>query len=311
MIKERDTTVDYVRCVAIISIVCWHIMRCFFDKSINGALHFVQTYSVPLFFLLSGYVADLTRNRIVDNEFLHFLKRKTETLLVPFLVWSLLIYQFIDNPIPPLSTPIYFFTELLAQPDMGAWFLMSLFCIQIVCYPIVRYSKWYWWGALILILIGSQFLFQSFFYNNIYHYICFLAGIIIARYRSFVITDIIATLSIIVFVVAEIMYPHPILVTIPLGVALLYASSFVNSEGMISKLALQIGQNSLAVYLIHFYFVWYFAEPFINVSGFRATPVLFLVVVVSFVVSIICVYVSKIICCFPYLGYILFGKKLK
>ena len=307
MMRERDTTVDYVRCVAIISIVCWHIMRCFFDNSINGALHFVQTYSVPLFFLLSGYVADLTRSRIVDNGFLYFLKRKAETLLVPFLVWSLLIYQFIDNPAPPNFS----LKELLVQPDRGAWFLMSLFCIQIVCYPVVRYSKWYWWGVLILILFGSQFLFQSFFYNNIYHYTCFMAGMIIARYRSLVVTDITATLSIIVFVVADIMYPHPILVTIPLGVVLLYASSLINSERMISKFALQIGQNSLAVYLIHFYFVWYFAEPFINVSGFRATPVLFLVFVVSFVVSIICVYVSKIICCFPYLGHILFGKKLK
>lgn len=307
MIKERDTTVDYVRCLAIISIVCWHIMKSYFDDSINGVLHFVQTYSVPLFFLLSGYVADLTRSRIVDNGFLHFFKRKTETLLVPFLVWSLLIYQFIDNPAPKNFS----LTELLAQPDRGAWFLMSLFCVQIVCYPVVKYLKWYLWGALILLLIGSQFLFQSFFYNNIYHYICFLAGIIIARYRSLVITDIIATLSIIIFVVAEIMYPHPVLVTIPLGVALLYASSFVNSERMISKFALQIGQNSLAVYLIHFYFVWYFAEPFINVSGYRATPVLFVVVAVSFVVSIICVYVSKIICCFPYLGYFLLGKKIK
>lgn len=308
MIKERDTTVDYVRCIAMLSIVASHIYQCYFTggKS-NNMFLFFQSYHVPLFFLLSGYVAELTRSRMRDNGFLLFLKRKTETLLVPFLVWSLLVYQFVDNPAPQNFS----LTELLAQPDRGAWFLMSLFCIQVVCYPVVRYSKWYWWGAIILILIGSQFLFQSFFYNNIYHYLCFMAGMIIARYRSLVITDIIATLSIVIFVIAEILYPHPILVTITLGVALLYASSYINSESMISKLALQIGQNSLAVYLIHFYFVWYFAEPFINVSGFRATPILFVVVVVSFAVSIICVYVSKIICCFPYLGYILLGKIIK
>lgn len=308
MIKERDITVDYVRCVAMLSIVASHIYQCYFaEGKSNNMFLFFQSFHVPLFFLLSGYVVYLTRSRIVDNGFLYFLKRKAETLLIPFLVWSLVIYQLIDNPAPPNFS----LKELLVQPDRGAWFLMSLFCIQIVCYPVVRYSKWYWWGALILILIGSLFLFQSFFYNNIYHYTCFLAGMIIARYRSLVVTDITATLSIVIFVIAEIVYPHPILVTVPLGVALLYASSFINSESMTSKFALQIGQNSLAVYLIHFYFVWYFAEPFINISGYRATPVLFVVVAVSFVVSVICVYFSKIICCFPYLGYILLGKKIK
>ena len=131
MKKVRDTTVDYVRCIAIISIVCWHIMRCYFGNSIYGALHFVQTYSVPLFFLLSGYVADLTKSRIVDSGFLHFLKRKTETLLVPFLVWSLLIYQFIDNPEPPGSCCFFrgkyhmhlCFQNYMLLPLFGVYFI--------------------------------------------------------------------------------------------------------------------------------------------------------------------------------------------
>ena len=106
MIKKRDTTVDYVRCVAMLSIVASHIYQCYFaDEKSNNIFLFFQSFHVPLFFLLSGYVAGLTRSRIVDNGFLHFLKRKTESLLVPFLVWSLLIYRFIDNPAPPTHTP--------------------------------------------------------------------------------------------------------------------------------------------------------------------------------------------------------------
>ena len=70
-----------------------------------------------------------------------------------------------------------------------------------------------------------------------------------------------------------------------------------------------IGKQTMAIYLLHLYLVVPVTSFNIDISGFRSTVILILLLLVSFIVSLICVKVYELISYFPVLNYILFGKK--
>ena len=73
-----------------------------------------------------------------------------------------------------------------------------------------------------------------------------------------------------------------------------------------------IGKNTLAIYLIHTFFVFTGENKNIDISGFhRLAPILLLTLFISFAIALICIGIAQIIAYFPALNYLLFGRKTK
>mgnify|MGYP002623631565 CR=1 FL=1 len=223
MKTARLEYVDYAKGVMILLVVVGHICQYYFGRGKYEPMYgFIYSFHMPLFFLLSGYVVGVTQKRIQSQTFRKWLGHKVQTLLVPFAVWGLFIYRFID-PVGSAPLDIEALRLLVVSPDNnGAWFLISLFCIQVVCYPVFRYDKPWAWAVPIMFVVAGTVLGGSFFYCNPYHYASFLAGYLFFKYKDWILRDDVATTALLLFVTAEILHPNPLPCTLTAGVALLY-----------------------------------------------------------------------------------------
>ena len=306
---NRIVYIDYAKCVAILLVVSGHIIQCFSVCGKDDPLFkFIYSFHMPLFFFLSGYVAQITRERSLLRGVIPFLLRKIETLFVPFLVWSLVIHNYIDILPPPKHLTII---ELFLRPDRGMWFLLSLFLIQVACTPLLRWPKWFVIGLNIIALTACSYLFNSSFYLCYMHWMPFVAGLAAAKWNKVVLSPTPATIALIIFIVCEILYPHPVLASVSLGIGLLFACSQIKEDTVISRQALSIGQSTLGIYVLHYFIIWAVGHNVIDMHGLHNTLTLAVLMVISFIVSVVCVYITRTLHYFPVVGYLFFGKKIK
>ena len=318
--SERQLRLDYVdlaKCAAILLVVAGHIIQCYFAKGEEEPLYsFIYGFHMPLFFLLSGYVMGVTRQKLQRQSFLNWLLHKMQTLLLPYIVWRLFIYRFIDPAgHSPLDVDALRLLIENSRSD-GAWFLMSLFCIQVVCYPVLRFNKLFTWGIPVLFLVVGHLLGGSWYYFNPYHYASFLAGYVLYLFQDRVIRPDVASFAAICFVVFEIVYPNPIILTLSISISLLYVCKRVCGiskyrSSLFYKEGVLIGRNTLSIYLLHVLIVFPVALLHIDFSCFRQTPILLITLAISVFVSLVCVGIAKIVEFFPILNFILFGKVSK
>lgn len=230
--NHRETRVDYVdwaKGIMILFVIAGHIGDRYFERTSYLPLRsFIYSFHVPLFFLLSGYLMGMTRHKLQSYTFRTWLWKKIRTLVIPFVVFGLLIYRFID-PIETSPLDLTALHQLMVTPDHGgAWFLISLFCIQVVCYPIFRYAHtlYAWIVPCLYLVINMMFDILgsvSWFYCNFYHYASFLAGYLLFKYKESILRPDVSSIALIGFVVAELFYPNPLLCTVLASVALLFA----------------------------------------------------------------------------------------
>lgn len=306
---KRLEYIDYAKCIAIFFVVAGHVIQSFFVRSTDDPLFkFIYSFHMPLFFFLSGYVTQLTTwEKGFSKGVQSFLLRKVETLLMPFLVWSLIINRYVDILSPSTHTII----EVFQSPDRGTWFLLSLFLVQVACTPLLRYQKSYVIVLNILALACCSYFLKSFFYLNYMHWVPFVAGVAVAKWNNEVISSTSATIALVIFMVCEILYPHPVVASISLGIALLYVCSHIKADNVISHQTLSIGQNTLGIYVLHYFFIWAVDYNIIECAGLHNTLILAVLILIAFVVSIACVYITKALQFFPAIGYLLFGKRMK
>lgn len=230
--SDRLEYIDWAKGVMILLVIVGHIGDFYFEKASYMSLRiFIYSFHVPLFFLLSGYVMGITQQRLKAQSFKKWLWHKVQTLLIPFIVWGLFVYRFID-PICTSPLDLEALRQLVLNPDHGgAWFLISLFCIQFVCYPIFRYERVYAWLVPIAFVIVGLLLGGSFFYCNPHHYICFLAGYIFYKHQDYVYRTDVATAALLCFIIAEKVYPHPVLCTLSASTALLFVCRRISNVG--------------------------------------------------------------------------------
>ena len=130
---ERIGWIDICKFIGIFFVILGHI---FVTHNVDIWIH---AFHMPLFFFLSG----LCFNEKKHNNFNEFLLTRFKTLIIPFLVFSLILYVFWD-------ALLYFFTNeslgtcgnlfncLLNSASVtscyGAvnWFLPSLFIVEII-----------------------------------------------------------------------------------------------------------------------------------------------------------------------------------
>lgn len=130
MTKERLQYIDVAKALCILLVVIGHILQ--FNFKGNGsdtAFNFIYSFHMPVFMLLSGYVAALSKKRIDRHEAANFISKKFRSLVVPFFVWGLLITPFVIRQLHQADF-IPTAKQLVLNPSCGAWFIVVLFCIQ-------------------------------------------------------------------------------------------------------------------------------------------------------------------------------------
>jgi fucose 4-O-acetylase-like acetyltransferase len=160
----RNKTVDALKGYAIILVVIGHAIENIVYGQNNKVDEFVNSFHMPLFMFLSGYVI-FGR---VTKPWSRWIWIRAERLLIPYIVWL-----FISNDFFSLN---------------GLWFLMVLFILYCILL-IIRYLKKYLgyfayiWIFLFLLILPVYGLWWCDYYLR-WHYIFFFAGYLIAEHRA-------------------------------------------------------------------------------------------------------------------------------
>lgn len=166
--KTRLNYVDIARALAILSIVLIHSIA--YSAHCYEIYRFVFMFSVPLFFILSGYTFNIKNT----ETFWRFLKRKFVRIMIPYFVWAIifLIPYFIFGTDSGATGSE--FLNIIYGNGAGAalkqntplWFLPALFTTEILYYFVIKYlhrgkAKFVILPAAILIGFVSTLLLQK------------------------------------------------------------------------------------------------------------------------------------------------------
>lgn len=151
--KQRLTWLDTAKGLGIILVLLGHAPREIMREQYVGIdflYYFIYTFHMHFFFFLAGYAAALSDERHQDRTPAAFFKRRARGLLIPWAVYSVLIYLliFLLNMVPPLRemTEGTFLTlvtpgEYLIQCVSGSnpycthlWYVYTLFLTQILVF---------------------------------------------------------------------------------------------------------------------------------------------------------------------------------
>ena len=115
---------DEMQGLAIFLVVLAHFLGPHTYGNSYPLVEIISSCHMSFFFFLSGYINQKT-NHIKDRGSLHYLKKKAQTLLIPFCFWSYVYSLFLSGKLP---TDVEGWLEPLnIFPNMHFWFLPVLF----------------------------------------------------------------------------------------------------------------------------------------------------------------------------------------
>ena len=268
-LKLRLNWIDYAKGIGIIFVVFGHVIKGLYSSKLidptffDYAVNFVYSFHMPLFFILSGY---FFVKSFLKRGTQQFVLNKVETILYPFVIWSLL-QTFIEIKLSAYTNNHVKSSELLTclyLPRSQFWFLFALFFINILNVFFFNISKK--WGVFIsnfvcvvYYLINYQlYIFDKTFVNLVY----FAFGIILSQYntitRQLLQNAYLFILNIVVFAGALYLYfnfpktewYNLLLPQLSGSFVIIYLSERMSNHK--AFLFIQyMGVNSLIIYLVH------------------------------------------------------------
>lgn len=269
MLKRLDW-IDYAKGIGIVFVVFGHVLKGLIPlKLINStfyyySINFIYSFHMPLFFLLSGY---FFKSSLIKREFSDFFITKIQTILYPFIIWSLLqtlIEIMMTNYTNNHIAGEVIFTCLI-QPRSQFWFLFALFFINLICGLIYKISKNR--SLIILVFVWVLFINSGLdikpFDKTLTNLIYFSLGIFMSRYSLF--TEYVlknkyvflGNFIIFFYSLSLFYYQHPldkwynqVLPQFSGSFIILFISKQISNIN-IFKFFQYLGQNSMVIYLVH------------------------------------------------------------
>lgn len=284
MSMKRNEYLDYLKGLLISLVVLGHtiqVSKTNFDDSF--LFRVIYSFHMPFFFLVSGYLAfsQLEKKGI---SFLSF-KRKVVMLLIPFIGWYL-IYNVGTIYSSSSSQPIYVLfqslEDLFSGVDLGLWYLWVLLLMYVIIFcsfkiiPQAKFSilvcflsalllpmtniagiyllKWY----LIFFVVGGGVIIFATYIESLKRYLLNLNRNII---YFFIITTYIIAMQFWSRTIndSEFFYDNKYyfqlfkLVTAIMGITLFnYLSSCLYEKGVLKDIIIDLGRNSLGIYILNF-----------------------------------------------------------
>ena len=305
-------------------------------ESATYCFNFIYSFHMGFFFFISGCAASLSSKKNTWNYFPAFIRKKSRQLLLPFIIWGVFIPVVLKdlniNEIPSR------FILIFRNPDRGAWFLLFLFCIQIIffiCCAITSRAKNRYTRVLTLLvsvpvivvtlylkkrIIGSDFtwVIPEYLLLFIFGYLA-QASDSIRKYSISV-----PIIGFIVFVFVAPLFDFSESSSIVMRLIKLLAStafsvtsySIVRSYyGEIHKRATTIinylGTHTLELYVTQYCIIQICASPWLSVSTVNVIPLFVWLILLSVPISFIIIGISSILKCIPGMPLLLYGEKYK
>lgn len=123
--SQRNNLVDIIRGFAMLLVVLGHTM----SGSTSGfqdsfLFQVIWTLQMPLFIIISGYVTRYSKPIINGNSLWKFVKKRTLSYLLPWIVWTFLVKGVVLG-----QAGCFDLKYLLWHMDSGYWFLITIWTI--------------------------------------------------------------------------------------------------------------------------------------------------------------------------------------
>lgn len=193
--EKRLKSIDSLRGVAILMVLLIHTTTRSLEASGFDVIGFSWTlflnqiarFAVPLFFILSGFVLELSYKE--EMSFWSFVKRRFSRIFIPYLFWSGIYYLFVYTQ----NNDNFFRVILTGNASYQLYFIPTL-CIFYLMFPFLhRVYKFISNKAVLPVVLGTQIYLLNYDYNlakfeysepvriAILSYFFFLIGMVAAR----------------------------------------------------------------------------------------------------------------------------------
>jgi fucose 4-O-acetylase-like acetyltransferase len=191
---SRSPWIDNARGVAIALVVIGHVVQFGaheqFDIFTNPLFITIYAFHMPLFVLLSGYLAYSSFQR---RSGLAIVKDRCRTILLPMVAWTIvggLLWKTstgVVNRDFSIVDTLGYVAEFLVRPDMTLWFLWFLILANVAMAAAVWLQKWLKWAAIPLSIVLIEllpFADHLSIYQLKWLYPFFVGGYYLHRYKS-------------------------------------------------------------------------------------------------------------------------------
>lgn len=323
MTMQRLEWIDRMRGLAILSVVVQHLTNYFSNEFVYHKI--IGISNMGLFFFISGYLMVITCKWSGFKESVHFIFKKIRTLIFPLISWGILLPAFVfQNKWHTVSWESF----VSEWKDPHLWFLLTLFGYSILfaIYRLVKvrlryYNVIYGGGILVVFQLALLLIWKmsgDFTLATLY-WIYFTSGIIIAECKwerflenKYLLSGSFVTLLLVVcFWTSGETSVKNILIKIvcTFSIILLVYNVCKNMQFYrYIDLFLQLcGRESIAIYAVHWLFLKIVITPVLlpqnELIGLGVTSIF------AVLVSIVCIYIHRLVKMMPIVKMILFGEK--
>ena len=157
---KRQAWLDYIKCISMFIVIVYHTPPRF-DPAREVALFYI---GAPVFFFAAGYVFNISKYK----GFFSFLAHRARQILVPYTTFFVVFYalwlavgrRMAGPEEMAIDTLVPLKQFIMGMPDvvLGTfWFIVALFTIQIIYYPLRKYLNG-WWPFVVALLLNLSLL---------------------------------------------------------------------------------------------------------------------------------------------------------
>lgn len=323
MTMQRLEWIDRMRGLAILSVVVQHLTTSFSNEFVYHKI--IGISNMGLFFFISGYLMVITSKWSGFKDLMNFIIKKIRTLIFPLISWGILLPAFVfQNNWHTVSWESF----VSEWKDPHLWFLLTLFGYSIL-FAIHRFVKVrlrcynvMYGGALLVVFQMALLLIWKMsgdFKLATLYWIYFASGIIIAecKWERFLENKYLLSGSFVILLLVVCFWTSGATSVKNIAVKIICTYSIILlvyniSKNMqfyryIDKFFQLCGRESIAIYAVHWLFLKMVIAPVLlpqnELIGFGITSVF------AVLVSIICIYIHRLIKMLPIVKLILFGEK--
>jgi surface polysaccharide O-acyltransferase-like enzyme len=162
--NTRDKAVDALRTAAILAVIIIHTTSRSIESvnmnlpKVDWALFLNQAsrFAVPLFFLISGFVLELSHRDGIS--YVTYLKKRISKIFLPYVFWSLIYYYFVYTT----HGMQFIYTLIGGNSSYQLYFIPPLLMLYAVFPLLHKWYKWIskWWTLLIIcgVQVGLLYL---------------------------------------------------------------------------------------------------------------------------------------------------------
>jgi len=281
----------------------------------------IYSFHMPLFFFISGYLISYSQKGIG----LEVIKKKSLTLLVPFFVWSFVLFPLLSG------SCVYFSCKEFLNPNARYWFVYLLWLYSMIYYCCDMSRKIGVMGGVICIFaiflgIVNQLYPCELFSRGIQFYPVYMFGVITNRLalagKSWMENPLFHSIALLSFSVASLSYCHMETALLNKAMKLLASFSICTlviyymrikaitqiGENKIVSVLCYVGKNSIVIYLTHFLMVKVLPSPSLLLNKIPSFWIFVISILTSIVIACACLLLGKIAERYIWVNRMVFGR---